>query len=67
MEKGLQLTDEDIDKMFDNEDGEDTRQKWKDANRMADVQKMARQTKATEWLVDNADVTVVDYAAEAAK
>lgn len=67
LEKGLQLTDEDIDKMFDNEDGEDTRQKWKDANRMADVQKMARQTKATEWLVDNADVTVVDYAAEAAK
>ncbi len=64
VEKGLEITDEDIDKMFDGEDGEDTRQKWKDANRMADVQKMARQTKATEWLVDTANVTVVDYAAE---
>lgn len=63
-EKGLKITDEDIDKMFEGDDGEDTRQKWKDANRMADVKKMARQTKATEWLVDNADVTVVDYAAQ---
>ncbi len=64
VEKGLELTDEDIDKMFDGEDGEDMRAQWQQANRMADVRKMARQTKATEWLVDNANVTTVDPYAE---
>ena len=59
-EKGLELTDEDINAMFEGEGGEESREKWENANRMADVRKMARQTKATEWLVDNADVTIVD-------
>lgn len=60
LEKKLEVTDEDIDKMFEGDDGPETKQKWKDANRMADIQKMARQTKATEWLVDTADVTIVE-------
>ena len=61
VEKGMEVTDEDIAKMFVNEeDPEATLQQWKDANRMADIHKMCRHTKATEWLVDNADVTVVE-------
>lgn len=61
VEKGMEVTDEDIAKMFANEeDPEATLQQWKDANRMADIHKMCRHTKATEWLVDNADVTVVE-------
>ncbi len=59
-EKGLEVADADIDAMFEGEGGEDSREKWESANRMADVRKMARQTKATEWLVDNADVTIVE-------
>lgn len=59
-EKGLELTDEDINVMFEGEGGEESREKWESAHRMADVRKMARQTKATEWLVDNADVTIVE-------
>lgn len=59
--KGLEITDEDIDKMFEGEDdGMDTREAWEKANRMSDIRKMCRQSKATQWLVDNADVTVVE-------
>ena len=61
VEKGLEVTDEDIDKMFEgDEDPAATRKAWEDANRMADIRKMCRQHKATEWLVDNAEVTIVD-------
>lgn len=59
-EKNLEITAEDIDAMFEGEDGKDSREKWENAHRMADVRKMARQTKATEWLVENADVTIVE-------
>lgn len=59
-EKGLEITDEDIAKMFEGDEGEHTLEEWKAANRMADVNKMARQTKATEWLVENANVTIVE-------
>ena len=60
-EKGLELTEEDIEAIFANdEDPAATRKMWEDAHRMADVKKMARQRKATEWLVDNADVTIVE-------
>ena len=60
-EKGWELTDEDIDGMFAGEEtpGE-TRAAWEAANRMADVRKMSRQSKATDWLVETAVVTVVD-------
>lgn len=61
VEAGLEITDADIDAMFEGDDDtNETRQKWEDANRMSDLRKMARQTKATEWLVDNAEVTTVD-------
>lgn len=60
-EKGLEVTEDDIAAMFENDDDpEATRKMWEDAHRMADVKKMCRQRKATEWLVDNADVTIVE-------
>lgn len=60
-EKGLEVTDEDIDKMFEGEeDTAETREAWEKANRMADIRKMCRQSKATQWLVDTAEVTVVE-------
>ncbi len=62
-ELGLEITDEDIDKMFEEKaDDGVTRKEWEAANRMASIYKMCRQSKATEWLVDTADVTVVDGA-----
>lgn len=65
LEKNLAVTADDIDAMFEGDDGPEMRAKWESANRMADVNKMARQTKATEWLTENANVTIVDpYAKE---
>lgn len=65
--KGWEVTDEDIDKMFEGENGpEEGREAWEKANRMASITKMCRQSKATGWLVDTAEVTVVDAAAEQA-
>ena len=58
-EKGLKLEESDIANMFEGDDGAETRAKWENANRMADVRKMARQTKATDYLTDNAIVTEV--------
>lgn len=58
-EKGLEITEDDIAVMFEGEDGPETLQKWIDANRMADVRKIARQTKATDYLTENAIVTEV--------
>ncbi len=62
-ELGLEVSDEDIDKMFDGADEGEKGQKrsdWEEANRMANIRKMCRQRKVTAWLVDNAVVTVVD-------
>ena len=62
-ELGLEITDADIDKMFEGADSGEKGQKrsdWEDANRMANIRKMCRQRKVTSWLVDNAIVTVVD-------
>lgn len=62
-ELGMEITDADIDKMFEGADSGEKGQKrsdWEDANRMANIRKMCRQRKVTSWLVDNAIVTVVD-------
>lgn len=62
-ELGMEITDADIDKMFEGADSGEKGQKrsdWEDANRMANIRKMCRQRKVTSWLVDNAVVTVVD-------
>ncbi len=60
VEKGLEVTEEDVAKMFEGDDEMETREKWENAHRMANIRKMCRQSKATQWLVDNAEVTVVD-------
>lgn len=58
---GLEVTEEDIDKMFEGEHNEDaSREAYENAHRMSNIRKMIRQTKASEWLVDNAEVTVVE-------
>lgn len=60
LEKKMELTDEDINKMFEgDEDPAETRKAWEEANRMANICKMARQSKASQWLVDTAEVTTV--------
>lgn len=65
--EGMEVTDEDIDRMFEGGTAQDqTREAWEKANRMSDIRKMCRQQKATRWLVDNAQVTVVDASDEAA-
>lgn len=58
-EKGLEVTEDHIAKMFEGEGGAESREKWENANRMADVRKMARQTIATDYLTDNAKVTEI--------
>lgn len=62
-ELGLEVTEEDIDKMFEGTDETQKGQKredWEEANRMANIRKMCRQRKVTAWLMDTADVTVVE-------
>ena len=61
VEKGWEVTDEDIDLMFAEEGAvEGTREDWASALRMASLLKMCRQSKVTRWLVDTANVTVVE-------
>lgn len=57
LEKKMEVTEEDVAKMFEgDENAEETRKAWQDANRMANVHKMCRQSKASQWLVDTAVV-----------
>lgn len=60
-EQGWEVSDQDIEKLFEGEDDpEATLRQWQEAHRTADLRKMARRAKATEWLAANADVTVVE-------
>ncbi len=53
----MEVTDADIQQLFEGEDdAEEKLASWAEANRMANLRKMARQRKATQWLVDNAVV-----------
>lgn len=63
----LEVTEEDVAKMFEDGQVEGSREDWEKAGRMANIRKMCRQSKVTSWLVDNADVTVVDEVALAAE
>lgn len=56
--ENMEVTDEDIMMLFDGEeDAEGKLKSWQEANRMSNLRKMARQRKATKWLVDTAKVT----------
>ena len=60
-EKGFDVTEEDIEKELAQEDDAiATREKWEKANRMAELRKVCRHSKASLWLVQTAEVTVVD-------
>ena len=60
-ELGLELTEEELDKTLAKEKNpEEIRRSWSEANRMADLRKLARQDMVTRWLVKNAQVTVVE-------
>lgn len=67
-ELGLEITEEDIDKEFSYaEDPEATRKSWEEAGRMSVIREALRRQKATQWLVDNAVVTITDTEEEAAE
>lgn len=57
----MEITEEDINKEFDAvDDPEGTRKSWEDAGRMSVIREAIRRQHATEWLVENAVVTIVD-------
>lgn len=56
---GLEVTDEDIDKEFSVvENPAEIRKSWEDNGRMSELREGIRRRKATEWLVENAVVTL---------
>ncbi len=59
-EKNLKITEDDINAMFGGDDPMSVRAEWEQAHRMANIMKMCRQHKATQWLAENAQVTVVE-------
>ena len=59
-EKNLEITEDDINAMFGGDDPMSVRAEWEQAHRMANIMKMCRQHKATQWLAENAQVTVVE-------
>ena len=56
---GLEVTDEDLDKEFSVvENPAEVRKSWEDNGRMSELREGIRRRKATEWLVENAVVTL---------
>ncbi len=64
--KGWELTDDDIDGQLSAGDtpAAEVRASWEKAHRMAELRRMCRQNKATDWLVETAQVEVVEGAGE---
>ena len=60
--KGWELTDADIDGQLaaGEADPAQIRASWEEAHRSAELRRMCRQNKATDWLVETAQVTVVE-------
>ncbi len=60
-ERGMEITEEDINKEFEAvADPEGTRKSWEEAGRMSIIREAIRRQQATEWLVENAVVTIDD-------
>ena len=60
-EKGWEVTEEDLSKQLAGDsDPEASRKQLEEAHRMADLRKIARQAKAARWLMETAEVTVVE-------
>lgn len=60
--KDLCVTDEDIDAEFERAGGEVDRESWEKSGRMAELREAMRRQKASEWLVENAVVTLEEDA-----
>lgn len=60
-EQNMEITEEDINKEFEAvADPEATRKSWEEAGRMSVIREAIRRQRATEWLVENAIVTIVE-------
>jgi trigger factor len=67
---GLEATDEDVRNEFEKAnvgDVDKAIEQWRNEGRLPAIRDSIKRTKALDWLVENAQVTVVDEAAEAAK
>lgn len=67
---GLEATDEDVRNEFEKAnvgDVDKAIEQWRSEGRLPAIRDSIKRTKALDWLVENAQVTVVDEAAEAAK
>ena len=67
---GLEATEEDVRNEFEKANVEDVDkaiEQWRSEGRLPAIRDSIKRTKALDWLVENAQVTVVDEAAEAAK
>ena len=61
----MEITEEDINKEFEAvSDPEGTRKSWEEAGRMSIIREAIRRQQATEWLVENAVVTIDDGSEE---
>ncbi|MGI6229356.1 MAG: trigger factor [Tractidigestivibacter sp.] len=67
---GLEATEEDVRSEFEKagvKDVDASIEQWRSEGRLPAIRDSIKRTKALDWLVENAKVTVVDEAAEAAK
>lgn len=67
---GLEATEEDVRNEFEKAnvgDVDKAIEQWRSDGRLPAIRDSIRRTKALDWLVENAQVTIVDEAAEAAK
>jgi trigger factor len=67
---GLEATDEDVRNEFEKAnvgDVDKAIEQWRSEGRLPAIRDSIKRTKALDWLVENAQVTIVDEAAEAAK
>ena len=67
---GLVATDEDVRNEFEKAnvgDVDKAIEQWRSEGRLPAIRDSIKRTKALDWLVENAQVTIVDEAAEAAK
>ena len=66
---GVEVTEDDVKAEFEKagvEDIDASYKEWKNEGRLPAIRDSIRRTKALEWLVENADVTIVDEVAERA-
>ena len=66
---GFEATEEDVEAEFARsnvDDPEEVMAEWKKEGRLPAIRESIKRTKALQWLVDNAEVTVVDEVAERA-